>query len=57
MWSLIQRMTPSGRVGVAEDIAAAVAMVVEPTMDFLNEVAFPVAGGLNHPLSLQRVLG
>lgn len=54
--ALLQRITPSGRAGVAADIAGVVAMLTGADAEYVNGARIPVSGGLNHPVSLARLL-
>ena len=53
--AMLTALTPSGRAGTPDDIAGVVALLAGPGADFLNGAAIPVAGGLNHPVSLRRL--
>jgi 3-oxoacyl-[acyl-carrier protein] reductase len=52
----IKRLTPSGRTGVPDDVAAVVAALSLPDMGFVNGAVIPVAGGLNTAVAIDRVL-
>ena len=49
-------LTPSGRTGAPRDVAAAIAWLADEGSSFVNGARIPVAGGLNHPVAIRRVL-
>lgn len=53
--ALLDAMTPAGRTGMPDDVAGVIAMLTRPEAVFLNGTVLPVAGGLNHPVSVRRL--
>lgn len=44
------REIPAGRIGTAEDVAAAIAFLASPAADYINGINIPVDGGKTHSL-------
>ena len=53
--ALLAALAPSGRTATPDDVADVVSLVVREEAAFLNGAWLPVAGGLNHPVSLRRL--
>lgn len=54
--SALDGLTPSARTGRPADVASAITWLATEESSFLNGVRIPVAGGLNQPLAISRVL-
>lgn len=54
--ALIQALTPAQRTGEPRDVAGVLALLVRDEAAFINGASIPVAGGLNHPVALRRVM-
>lgn len=53
--ALIKALTPAQRTGEPRDVAGALALLMRDEASFINGASIPVAGGLNHPVALQRL--
>ena len=52
----VEGLTPAGRTGQPGDVSAAIAWLVTEQASFVNGARLPVAGGLNHPVPINRIL-
>jgi NAD(P)-dependent dehydrogenase (short-subunit alcohol dehydrogenase family) len=48
--------TPAGRLAAPADIAAVASLLAQPAAGWINGAIIPVAGGLNQPLNMARLL-
>jgi NAD(P)-dependent dehydrogenase (short-subunit alcohol dehydrogenase family) len=53
---LLTAATPAGRLAGPGDIAAVASLLAQPAAGWINGAIIPVAGGLNQPLNLARLL-
>lgn len=53
---VLEGLTPSARTGGPSDVGGPIAWLATEAAAFINGTRLPVAGGLNHPVAIKRIL-
>lgn len=53
---VLQGLTPSARTGEPVDVSGPIAWLATEAAAFINGTRLPVAGGMNHPIAIKRIL-